>query len=385
MRLAMMDNDQFFRAVLADANRANASFYPIDPRGLAVFDTPVGPYKEEFLPPVADGNQLRSRHDAMHELALNTDGIAVMNGNDLDAGLKRISDDLTSYYLLGYYSTNTKLDGSFREIRVRVKRPGVQVRARRGYRAATVNEAAAARRSADAPGPGGATSAFTAAMGTLGRIRPDAKFRINAATMATSGVIWVAGEVLPDARSRGELSLGATADVEVSADRASGSSRVQMKPGELTFLAAVKVASVGSHVDVRVRLTPEGGTPLTDAVRLETGPAIAHPLLFRRGLTTANRMVPAADFRFTRTERLRIDVPAAAGAKPVGARLLDRTGKPLDVPIAATERLDGPDGQLWIVAEMALAPLAPGDYAIEVSFASNGVEQRVLTAIRLVR
>ena len=49
----------------------------------------------------------------------------------------RIAADLSSYYLVGYYSTNAKLDGRFRSITVRVKRPGVSVRARRGYRALT--------------------------------------------------------------------------------------------------------------------------------------------------------------------------------------------------------------------------------------------------------
>ena len=37
----MMDNNQFFLDIMNDANAANASFYPIDPRGLAVFDSPI--------------------------------------------------------------------------------------------------------------------------------------------------------------------------------------------------------------------------------------------------------------------------------------------------------------------------------------------------------
>ena len=135
MRLAMMDDKQFFIDLMNEANAANASFYPVDPRGLAVFDTPVGPGPQPSI--VVDMALLRRRLDTLKTLAGNTDGIAVTDSNDLDKGLQRISDDLTSYYLLGYLSTNSKLDGRFRSLKVKVKQPGIDVRARRGYRAAT--------------------------------------------------------------------------------------------------------------------------------------------------------------------------------------------------------------------------------------------------------
>ena len=111
------------------ANRYNSSFYPIDPRGLAIFDYPIGPARPPSL--TVDLAHLRTRITTLQTLAENTDGIAVVNSNDLDKGLRRIADDLSSYYLLGYYSSNPKLDGGYRKIAVRVKRPGVQVRARR--------------------------------------------------------------------------------------------------------------------------------------------------------------------------------------------------------------------------------------------------------------
>jgi hypothetical protein len=69
---------------------------------------------------------------SLRMLADATDGLAIVGSNDIAGGLKRVVADLTSYYLLGYYS-NAKLDGKFHSITVRVKRPGVQVRARRGY------------------------------------------------------------------------------------------------------------------------------------------------------------------------------------------------------------------------------------------------------------
>ena len=130
-----MDDRQFFLDLMDEANFANVSFYPIDPRGLPAFDNPIGP---EAPPPInVDQAMLKQRIEIMRTMAENTDGIAVVNSNDLDRGMKRISDDLTSYYLLGYYSTNSKLDGRFRSLKVKVKQPGVDVRARRGYRAAT--------------------------------------------------------------------------------------------------------------------------------------------------------------------------------------------------------------------------------------------------------
>ena len=75
---------------------------------------------------VEDGNRLRLRQDAMMTLAENTDGIAIVNTNDLAAGMKRIVDDVSAYYLLGYYSTNTTHDGRYRRIEVKAKTPGLQ-------------------------------------------------------------------------------------------------------------------------------------------------------------------------------------------------------------------------------------------------------------------
>lgn len=65
--------------------------------------------------------------------------------NDLNAGFRRIGDDLAAYYVLGYYTTNTKFDGGLRKITVRLK--GKPIRARRQYRAPTEDEIAAMARS----------------------------------------------------------------------------------------------------------------------------------------------------------------------------------------------------------------------------------------------
>jgi hypothetical protein len=105
-------------------------------------------------------------------------------------------------------------------------------------------------------------------------------------------------------------------------------------------------------------------------------------VLFRRGPATGNRETPTADLRFRRSDTLRVAVPA--GPSPdVSARLLDRTGKTLPVTVMAST-IDEADGSMWHTAQLVLAPLAQGDYVIEIATRLNGSERRTLTAFRIV-
>jgi VWFA-related protein len=134
MQLANINTWQQFRDLPDIANRVNASFYTVDPRGLAVFDTPID--APVLPPPNVDQAILRDKLSNLRELAERTDGLAVQNTNDLTGALNKVARDLSAYYLVGYDSTNPKLDGSYRTIKLQIKRPGVVVRARKGYRAA---------------------------------------------------------------------------------------------------------------------------------------------------------------------------------------------------------------------------------------------------------
>ncbi len=384
MYLASMDNDEYFREILDVANRNNASFYPIDPRGLAAFDAPLGPDAPELIR--IDQAMLSKRIEVLRTLAENTDGIAVVNSNNLDAGMRRIADDLSSYYLLGYYSTDTRLDGQFRKIAVRVRRPGVSVRARRGYRAATREDVNASRLAAAAPVPD-ATKGATAALARLGRIRPEQRFVIHATPIraertAPVSAVWVAGEVqgAPE-----EFAAGGTAAIEVASGDTMAQSTATLKPGERAFLVKVPVQGPATGVlDVRVRLTPAaGGVPTADVAKLDLDPALAQPLLFKRGLSTGNRLQPAAGFQFSRTDRLRLELPIAT-ATPGTGRLLDRNAQPLQIPVQVGERTDT-DGQRWLTADAMLSALGAGDYVLEVTMTAEGIERRVLTGIRVTR
>ncbi len=72
-------------------------------------------------------------HAGLGQLAEETGGFLIANTNDLRAGFERIETDMRNYYLLTYVPSNDNFDGKFRQIAVKVKRPGVHVSSRRGY------------------------------------------------------------------------------------------------------------------------------------------------------------------------------------------------------------------------------------------------------------
>jgi VWFA-related protein len=124
------------REVFMAASRANTAIYSLDPRGLAVFEHDIN----EGVGTGVDSASLKETQDTLRVLADETDGRAIVNRNDLDGGLKQIIKDSTAYYLIGYNSSQAPADGRFHEVKVRVKRSGLQVRARKGYWALTKDE-----------------------------------------------------------------------------------------------------------------------------------------------------------------------------------------------------------------------------------------------------
>jgi VWFA-related protein len=134
------------RDVYAAANRSNTSIYTLDPRGLSAFEYDIN----EGVDTDFDRRMGTQTRDTLMVLADETDGRAIVNRNDLDSGLRQIVRDSSGYYLIGYNSTLSPTDGKFHQIRVRVRRPGVQVRARKGYWAYSEEDAARATASASA-------------------------------------------------------------------------------------------------------------------------------------------------------------------------------------------------------------------------------------------
>jgi VWFA-related protein len=99
------------------ANRANATFYTFDPRGLVAgqdIDEPVDPMEWE--------SHLRKQQDSMRVLAELTGGVAVVNTNDFSKALKRIDAETSDYYVLGYYSSNPDPTQRRRMIEIRTNK-----------------------------------------------------------------------------------------------------------------------------------------------------------------------------------------------------------------------------------------------------------------------
>jgi VWFA-related protein len=110
------------------ANRANTTIYTIDPRGLV-----GGPDLDEKIDMMEYQEYVRNTQDSLRVLADLTGGLAVINQNDFTKALKRIDQETSDYYVLGFYSSNPDPTKRRRQIEVRVKRAGASVWHRTSY------------------------------------------------------------------------------------------------------------------------------------------------------------------------------------------------------------------------------------------------------------
>jgi hypothetical protein len=193
-----------------------------------------------------------------------------------------------------------------------------------------------------------------------------------------------------DYRTRKDLawSAGAVADVAViSATGAEvASRRIDVPSSSATFTLRVPdtggIAPGEYAVRVRVRPNQDSGMPVSDTARVivaEEVSRVGDAIMWRRGPTTGPKYMMTADPRFQRSDRVRLE-HATTAAGVANARMLDKAGNPLRVPVAVTERQDESGEFRWLVAESVLAPLAPGDYAIELTLD----DAKVVTGFKVV-
>ena len=390
------------RDVYDFANKNNTAIYALDPRGLTGQEFDI----EQNVNITVDNALLNQSIDSLRILAENTDGRAIVNQNDLAKGLQQIVSDSGSYYLLGYGSTQAPQDGKFHRIDVRVKRPRIAVRSRRGYWALTAEETA----NALAPVKPGPPPAIAAALGTLAAVRRDGLIRTwvgmapagngktrltfvwepRPATNArrdeparvallatgTGGSPYFRGAV-PDSAPAATpaASNGASPASTSSSARGPWKITFDVNPGSLQLLMTVQ----GRDAQILDRETQDLAVP--DLTAPEA--SVATPEVFRartprewQTFAADASAVPAIVREFSRTDRLLVRFGVyGAGAPSASARLLNRAGERMaDLPVQPSSL-----GAQMHQLDLPLAPLAPGEYLIEISAG----DAKQLVAIRV--
>jgi VWFA-related protein len=141
LRLNGVNNQAQMKATTNAAIRANVALYPIDARGL-VAEAPLGDATKGSPGGIAmyNGNSalaatmnLQRSQDTLYALGADTGGKALLDNNDLAMGIVQAQKAISSYYVIGYYTTNTALDGKFRKINIALRDTAAKLEYRVGY------------------------------------------------------------------------------------------------------------------------------------------------------------------------------------------------------------------------------------------------------------
>ena len=376
------------------ANRNNTSIYSLDPRGLAVGEFDI----DQNIGMQADRAALNQMGDTLRILADETDGRAIVDRNDLEVGLRQVTRDSSAYYLIGYNSSQAPADGRFHKIDVRVKRPSVEIRARKGYWALSAEETARAVAPKSEPPP-----AVTRALGSLAEPGKGGRAIRTWIGMARGEqgktrvtFVWEPTPAVPGVRRdeavrvsllaagqqgsyfRGKIpevafaSADPTAAMRSSTAPAAGAASPTRTPAQVTFdvnpgRLQLNVSVEGGSAQVIDTSTSEITVPDLTAPQV----ALSTPRVLRarnalefRGLSSSPDSVPVASRDFRRTDRLLVRFETYGPGEtrpPATARLLNRAGQPMsDLPVTVSA-----PGSHQI--DLPLAGLAPGDYILEIS------------------
>jgi VWFA-related protein len=125
---ADIDLHQLMRELTLSANRANATLYTIDPRGLqGVVDAGTYVDQSEWR------TYIQKTTSTLRYMAEATGGFAIVNTNDFAADLRRVDAETSDYYVIGFYSTNADPTKRTRALDVKVDRPNVALNFRKEY------------------------------------------------------------------------------------------------------------------------------------------------------------------------------------------------------------------------------------------------------------
>ena len=353
--------------LIRTANDNNTAVYTVDPRGLQAGPAGMGSGMSSLLAALADS----------------TGGDSIVS-NDMGTALRRVVQTASAFYLIGYSPKDNQLDGKFREIKVRVKQSGVQVRARNGYwapRGADVERARAIAAAAALP---------SAVSQALKQLVPDNSRR--------AADLWIG--VAPGGEGACQVNLAWTARQELNGRSAAASVLVtatskgqKIFEGTMQEAGATFEATPGTiQFDFSIR--DSGGEVIDREQRSLTVPnpagttlALSTPVLSRarntsefRSLSTAP--IPHASRDFTRADRLLLRVSpygSAAADASVTAELLGPRGNTLvQLPIHSNAT-----GKYEV--DLPLRTLAAGEFLIAVIARTATERVETLVPLRLSR
>jgi hypothetical protein len=373
---------------------------------------------------------LTASTNTLRSIAEETDGRAIVGRNDLAKGLQQALQDSTAYYLIGYTSAQAPIDGKFHQIKVQLsaaaRKRGLQVRARRGYWAATPEDVKKAEKATGPGVPDAAKPVLQALSSIATQVQAGKYVRTwlgtergeNGKTKVT--LVW---EPLPQppgggarrdptpgrmsviaATEKGDLVYrGRTPDTAQLASanpQATGASAALPAattaatapvPQALTFEAAP------GKLELRMTVEGAGGGVLDQEIRNITipdltaaRPAISTPRVYAartprefQAIAANVAAVPPANREFSRIMRLliRFDSYGPGNEVPVPtAVLLNNNGQKFtDVPVTAATA--GGTHQI----DMSLATIPPGEYVIEITVkGATGDTAKELVAFRVV-
>jgi VWFA-related protein len=414
------------RDVFIAANRNNTAIYTLDPRGLATNEFDI----DENVGPQQDRNMLQASTDTLRSIADQTDGRAIVGRNDVAKGLAQAMQDSTAYYLIGYTSAQAPVDGKFHQIKVQLsaaaRKRGLQVRARRGYWAATTEDVKKAEKATTTgPAVSEAAKPVMAALASIavsvqagkyvrtwlgtqrgengktkvtlvweplpktpvGNLRSDpAPGRVSLIAATEKGDLVYRGRSPDGAQlaSANPQATGASANLPASAatTAAAQSLTFEAPPGKLELRMTVEGAG-GGVLDQEIRnITIPDLTAARPAISTPRVYAVRTPREFQAIAANATA-VPPANREFSRTMRLLIRFdsygPGNEVPTPTAALLNSNGQKFTDVPVTAAAA--GGTHQI----DMSLATIPAGEYVIEITTKSaTGETAKELVAFRVI-
>ena len=403
-----------------EANRHNVTFYTFDAVGLRVQSQQaemariIGPENGTSYSRGQYGDGMERRTETLlggpthglAELAHSTGGQYISNTNNLTGAFARVNEDRRVYYMLSYSSSNPALDGSYRAITVKVNRPGVTVRARRGYVASPSIERIDTREyeapavevlsqspqpaafpfrlqafSTPMPGQPGLVALIAAVEGATLTFRQDAvAARYSGQATVLTRVKSAAGEVVSTRSQHYDITGDLAQLVKARATRILYYATPDLQPGPHTVEWVVRDdegdrASVArSSLDV-----PGGARPIVGDLMLiarsEAAPkndkAARNPLAWKNQLLYPSFGEPVS---LSTQHEVSFALPMvldAKGAMPTATlRLVMRNHLVAELPFSLGT--PAKSGRLVALGHISIASLPPGSYDVQVDVVSDG-------------